>query len=536
MKKIWSLIKACMTSDMAIFKLNIKGKSKTTKLIIIGLIVICFMISTWSYAQMLLEQLAPVNMGFIALALFVFIIAIMTLIEGVYKSGSLLFNCKDDELLLSLPIRKSTVLFIRILKFYLFELLFSLLFTIPLVISYAVHVKVAFSFYIVSAVICLLIPIIPIILSCIIGAMTSWISSKTRFKNIIQIILSMMLVLGILYVSFNLNHFIENIASKASDIYDLISKIYYPAGAYASLAVNFNIIELLKLIGVHVLLSIVTIFVLSSFYFKINSDVKSINVSKKPKTKLQIKKHSQIGVLVKKELNTFFQTPVFIINAGFGVVLFFIAVFSILFKYDNFILTLEEYYMTVDMISKNIPAYLILVVAMGAFTTSITSSMISLEGRNYYYLKSLPVSPKKILMAKVYASSLLTIPAFILGDILLFIKFKLNLICMILILLLTVLMPLVSHFVGLIINLKFPKLEYENIAEVVKQSISAFASVMLGFVFLLLTSLLIYFFTKIEINSIAILFMMTIIFLIMDLTLYFYLVNRGTYLFNNLDS
>ena len=33
----------------------------------------------------------------------------MTIIEGVYKAGPLLFNCRDDQLLLSLPIKRRTV-------------------------------------------------------------------------------------------------------------------------------------------------------------------------------------------------------------------------------------------------------------------------------------------------------------------------------------------------------------------------------------------------------------------------------------------
>ena len=89
------------------------------------------MFAIWSNAHLIFEKVAPMHLQYIVLSLFVFITSIMTLIEGVYKSGPLLFNCKDDQLLLSLPIKRSTIVFVRVFKFYIFELLFNSLFIIP---------------------------------------------------------------------------------------------------------------------------------------------------------------------------------------------------------------------------------------------------------------------------------------------------------------------------------------------------------------------------------------------------------------------
>ena len=38
----------------------------------------------------------------------------LQIMEGIYKTSSLLFNCKDDNLLFSLPIKRSEVLLDRI--------------------------------------------------------------------------------------------------------------------------------------------------------------------------------------------------------------------------------------------------------------------------------------------------------------------------------------------------------------------------------------------------------------------------------------
>ena len=153
---------------------------------------------------MIIEQLIPVHMEVFLLTLFVVLFSILTIVEGIYKAGNLLFNCKDDNLLLSLPIKKSTVLFIRILKFYLFELLYNSLFILPAMVVYVQYVNVTWTFYLVSFFTILLLPIVPIVISCIIGGIISYSSSKFKLKNIAQIAITMVFLLAVFLVSFNL--------------------------------------------------------------------------------------------------------------------------------------------------------------------------------------------------------------------------------------------------------------------------------------------------------------------------------------------
>ena len=134
MKKTYSLIKACMTSDMNLFKLKTKNK-KSSKLVPL-FIALYLMFMIWGSANSMFEKLAPTHMQYILLSLFAFSISILTIMEGIYKAGPLIFNCKDDDLLLSLPIKRKTILFIRILKFYIFELLYNSLFLLPIMIAY----------------------------------------------------------------------------------------------------------------------------------------------------------------------------------------------------------------------------------------------------------------------------------------------------------------------------------------------------------------------------------------------------------------
>ena len=236
--------------------------------------------------------------------------------------------------------------------------------------------------------------------------------------------------------------------------------------------------------------------------------------------------------LIKKELNTFFKTPVFIVNAGFSLVIYIIAVIGLSIKFDD-VITLFKDILPNKILFNYLSIFIFVIILFASFMTSITNSVISLEGRNINILKSLPIKVKTILLSKVYAALVITTVPLLMGEIILFIRFRLSLLEMLFLLMFSILIPLVSHFIGLIINLKYPKLDWESSAEVVKQSTSSFLAVMLGMLLLIgsvmLVSKLIEF-----MQAIYILMLFLIIYLVVDVILYTYLVKVSVKDFNKL--
>ena len=530
MKKIYSLVKASMTSDMSFLKIKVKNKKYGSIIPIAISLYLMFAIGLLAYS--IFKKQAEFQVQHVILALFVFGISIATFFEGIYKSGPLIFNCKDDQLLLSLPLKRRTVLFLRIFKFYTFELIFNSVFLLPIMVAFALcSDNITWTYYLSSIIMLLFLPIIPIVISCIFGVLISSLSSRFKFKNAAQIIITMAYILGLFYINYNIDSFFEYVAKHANSLNELLIKIYYPAGIYAKLVTDFHASDLIIFILINIVIFIVTIFILSKVYFKINSRLKKVTSSKKVRIdNLVIKSQNRTISLIKKELNTFFKTPVFIINAGFSLLLFIIVVILIMVKFDTVIpiLTNPEmgFGITKDFIMNNLSIMILFLLIITSFLTSITSSVISLEGRNINILKSLPISSKSILLSKVYSSLVLTTPILVIGTMMLLFKFKINIIESLLLIFLTVAIPLVSHFLGIIINLKYPKLDAENSVEVVKQSTSSFISVMLGMILLIASIAVIYRFVD-KLSSTLILFITTIIFIIIDLILYLYLTKIG---------
>lgn len=481
MKKLLSLIKATMTENMSLFSINTKKQSKISRKAFPILMFVLIFFYMWMYSNMLYDQLDAAKAQFAGLLIFVFITTILTIVEGIYKAPTLLFNCKDDDMMFSLPIKKRTILFVRILKFYVFEVLYNSLFLLPAMVAYVRWVPVDWTYYLASFIGLLVFPIIPIVLSCIIGMITSSISARFKKKNIAQIIITFILLIGVLYLSFNLQTLMSKIAEHATTISEVLTKLYFPAGLYLNMIVNFSIVDLLILVGSNIAIFAVTIFVLSKIYFKISSNVKRISTGKTSNKPYVIKTTRPLTALVKKEFKKFTSSATFVINAAFGLVLFLIGCGVLVFNSDNLIATFSaQFEITAEQVISLMPAILVGFIIFTSLMTSITSSMISLEGRTFNILKSLPVKPYTIIKSKILTALIVMIPCFLIGDAMIIIKFGCGIPELLLILAASIILPVFAETVGIIINLKYPKLDAINDAEVVKQSMSSSVAVFLG--------------------------------------------------------
>ena len=280
---------------------------------------------------------------------------------------------------------------------------------------------------------------------------------------------------------------IANIAQNANSINETITRIYYPAGLYINLIQNFNVLDLIALLAINIIPAILFVYIASIFYFKIISRLGEKCNNKKAGWKKTadktLKGKSQLAGLINKEMKRFLGTPIFMINAGFGMVLMIAVTIVISINFDgmlNSIMQGKEIGISITEIKDMIPKFFYGFVVFVSCMTAITSSMISLEGKSFNITKSLPVAEEKILIAKVLTSNIISIPVIILCDIVFFIAFKVAILDIIFILLASIIMPTFTAILGILINLKYPKMDAASDTEVVKQSMSSTVSVFIG--------------------------------------------------------
>lgn len=490
MKKLLSLLKATMSQDMSLFRIKARNESRARKIVLPIVLALLVMFSVGSYVAILAEELAPSHLTYIVLTIFIMVTSLLTIIGGVYKSQGILFEARDNELLFSLPITQSKIFFIRIFKLITFQFLYNSLFMLPAIIVYAIYEKTNVSFYLISTVMLVLLPIIPTILGCIFGYIIKGLSAKFKARNIMQVLFTSLILLGIFYVSFNMQGMVANIVQNANSIQEIITKIYYPAGLYINLIQNFNILDLVTLLAINIVPAFVFVYVASIFYFKINSKLgekgngnKKVGVAKTTEKTYRVR--TQLSGLIHKEMKRFFSSPVFMVNAGFGMVLMIAVTFALSINFDGMINSMmqgmeTEIPIPIGEIKNMMPKVFYGFVIFISCMTSMTSSMISLEGKSFNITKSLPVETEKILLSKVLTSNILSIPIFLICDVIFFIAFKVAIIDIVFILLASIVMPTLTALIGILMNLKYPKMNATSDTEVVKQSMSSMLSVFMG--------------------------------------------------------
>lgn len=523
--KTLSLLKAVLTCDMNMFKYS-AGKNASTKKKIL-LPVFLFLVLAYSigfYAYMIGKPLHEIGLTYVMLSLFIFMVSIITIIEGIYKSQGILFECKDNDLLFSLPIKRSQILFVRIFKLILFQYIYNLMFLLPAFVIYIYFEHPSISFYIISFIMTILIPIIPTVISSILGYLVKMVSSKFKSKKIIQTILSSIIFMGIFFLSFNLNNFIEDIASRASSINDMLTRIYYPVGAYTILIDKFDIMVFLKLLLINIIPFILFILLGGKYYFKIIEGSKESIVRKSKNKKEVYKKNSPIKALTIKELKRYFSSPVYMFNTIFGLLLVLVLTILLCIKGNSIIeMLISDEELNINI---SIPVIYYVLVLFSCLMTSITSSSVSLEGKTINITKSLPISERDIFKSKIIYPYIIELPFVIISELIFFIIFKVNIIYILLIFSMSISSITLSSILGLVINLKYPKMNASNDTEVVKQSMSSMVAVFINMGIIIISVIGIFTLYD-KLNIYLLLDIHVLIIILVTIVLYYILMNKG---------
>jgi ABC-2 type transport system permease protein len=335
-------------------------------------------------------------------------------------------------------------------------------------------------------------------------------------------------------VSYNLREFLTSFAQNAEGINAILVKFYYPVLQYINLVLSFNFLDLIVFIVANFGILLLTVLILGRVYYAINSRVKVIKTDVK-KREYSIRTSRLTVALVKKEIGRFASSPVFVINAGFGLVLYALVCILLCLNMEGWLGQISEVGiegLSAEKIMNFLPAIVFGLIFVTSMMTSITSSMISLEGKSFNVLKSLPVSAMRIILGKIYAAMVVMVPIILVGDIALFIRFDFSIWQMLMILVASIVMPMIAELVGIIVNLKFPKMDAEDDVEVVKQSMSSMIAVFIGMGAAAIMVALLYGVFMIGMSASDIMIIGTVVCLVILGLLLLYLKKRGEKEFN----
>lgn len=529
MSKLVSLLKASMSGGVQLF--NYRGKTERSRRmmpIVLGLLIGGLMLVN---ALVMTTEFKKDGNEMAILSLYTLITTIIIVMEGSYKAIDLLFKPRDNDMLLAMPIKRSSIVFVRMIKFYLFELVYCLIFLLPAIIAYAVNVSVEPSYYLVAPTMLILVPVIPIAVACLFGLVIAAVSGRFKHKTLWQVILSFAALFASAGLVFAFNNPSVNLGESGfTTISNQVTGFYYPASAFAKLATQFNFLEYLLFVAINLVIVVVTVLVIGRFCFKIITRLDTVSHVKKTGANYRFTRRSQVTAMVRKEVTRYFNTPVLLMNTAIGLVFFLVAVGLLCFQFDNvansIMSSVEDFPLTIEELHSYLPGVTLAMVAFASLLTCITATMISLEGKAFNMLKTLPISGAKVIMSKVLAAMLLIVPITLVGTLMMAVRFQFGIMETVLVLVGVVAMPLVTELIGILINLKYPRFDADNDSVVVKQSASVMVATFLGLGMVLFTVSLIFamvFWT----GQIMGLLIVDAVYVIAALILYFVVATRG---------
>ncbi len=410
---------------------------------------------------------------------------------ALLQANGFIFQFKDYEVVGALPIKPISLLLAKLATMLVFIYVFIFVLTLPIFIVYYIFTAFNFVGFIYLLLGFLILPLPAIILGSFLSLLISRVSKHFAHANLMQTILMFVIFLVIFGVSM-----IGSIAAETGSmipvwVIESISSIYLPNEWYASAVYDGNLLNFTYLFLSHLGFFVIFLFIISKLSVKTNQNrtankqviIKSKNVRQTP----------VLSALIKKEWSRFFGTPIYIFNCAFGLIMLLIgAVAAFIFKNE-----------VLSLINPFGPFFLLGFFAFCLVTVYTPAVSLSLEGKNFGLLKTLPIRGEVIMSAKIIFNLVLEFSVVLLAFPFAVIGLGLDLWTSLASLLVIISFAILTSIFFAWLNLFFPRFDFKTEAEVIKQSMSAFIAVFSGFGIIIFDGALLFALMLIPVSSLA---------------------------------
>lgn len=474
MRNLWILLKTHFANTYSLNKLLGTKKIRLLAFAILGIYVVTSLFVTfYMYAKGAADFLGKYNLMTYMIVLFFFLASFSTFMFTVYNAKGSMFNSNDNDLLLSMPIKPSTILASRLLYVTLWNLLTSIFVMLPAYIVYAMKVSVPATYYFDTVIVFLLLPVVPTILASILGYIIAYFTAKSNAKNWFEIILSFAMIFIIYYGMARAGDILNYLVNHIDNFQNILKWGFYPVYLVSEIFTDYNWRSLLIYVVLNISLFVIFTYILS---IKFKSIIAKLQESRAKSNYVmkELKRTSISKTMFNKEVKRYLSSPIYVFNTSFGAIIMLVgAIASIFYDKDQILKVME-----VNMGSGGIFPLLVVGIIFIIFMSSTTSASISIEGNNYWILKTMPLKPKDVFNAKILLNVLLNVPAGIIAAIIFYFTLGLSFTQLLIIVGLIVLTSFVEACWGLLINLKFPKMDAVNDVVIVKRSLSVLVALL----------------------------------------------------------
>ncbi len=464
------------------------------------------------------EWLYYALLGFIAVALGVF--------GSVFNTYSMLYLAKDNDLLLSMPIRPSTLLGSRMASAYVLSIIYEAIVYIPAMIEYLKLSPATAANIILPSLNLFISGFAVLALTCFFGWIIAVISRKISNKNIITVVLSLVFFFGYYFVMYKFQALMSLVLNYAEKTAEVVKKYAYPFYLFGR-ANTGEIIPFILFAIIAFGLFLIALLIMSRTFIKLATANKGLK--KKEYNSSALKTRSVKRALFMKEIRRFTGTPVYMLNSGLGMLIAPVASVIALVKGDVLRAALVN---QAGEYRALIPALIVTAVCMVCAMDNLTAPSVSLEGKAIWVIRSMPAETKSVLAAKIKLHVILNLIPAEISALLLGIAFGCTAPEIVLVMLAAAAFILMTACAGLMLNLLKPDLNWTSEVIPVKQDPPLLFSMLFGFITAVLSVPVAY--VLMFAGSLAGLAAITAVYFIAAVILYRWINTKGVKLFDRL--
>lgn len=479
MKPLWTLLKIQLSSLLGVNKrLHSPGGKPAAVMLMVGIALLGLLLLGVSgmYSFGLLYLFLPLGCPELALGLMMAAASVVTLFATLYKTHGVLFGYGDYDLVMSLPVPTRTVVASRVLLLYGMNLTFNLLLLLPAGVLYAVMVQPGALFYAGFLLSLCLVPLIPLVVSSLLGALITRVSAGFRHKQLVTVLLSLAAVVAVVCGSFLLPQSEAALGDLARTLAETVNRVYPLTSLYLAGVTGGSVWALIGFMALSLGAFALFCWALASSYKRVNSAL-TAHAARRAYRLDTLQSGSPFAALYRKELRRFFSSSLYVLNTGVGMVLCLVFSVALLAVGAPKMAALMEMPELMDILSQFAPLALCFFISMAY----MTACSISLEGKSLWILQSAPVSAGTIFASKVAMQLTLVLPLSLVSGVLWALALGSDALGVLMLLVVPSLFAVVMALLGLVINLKLPNLGWKSEVVVIKQSGASMFSMLAGF-------------------------------------------------------
>ena len=433
---------------------NGKKPSKLGSIGIAVLLIYVIVVFIGMFAALFMSIAEPYHaqgIGWLYFAMAGIMAAAFCLMGSVFTAQTQLYNARDNEMLLAMPIPSAAILGSRMIMLLLLNYFYE---GLPVTVGGVICTAVGF----------LLLPLLPLTLSCLLGGIIAAITARMRNKNIISLVFSLLFLAVYMYFYTNMQTYIQQLMVDGLNIADAFERSIPPFYWLGAAAADGDFVKLILFVLCCVVPFGILYAVLSKTFIGIATERRS--AAKKVYKGGEMRTSSAFMAVVKKELARFVSSAGYMINAGMGIVVMAAVAVFMAVKRAQIVMFINE-------VGTGYAGVLVgLIVCALASMVFISAPSISLEGKSLWVMQTMPIRGGTVLRAKAAMHIMITAPAAVLCTAAMGIILEANALDCVAAALLAVAFTVFTAYFGVALNLKFHRFDWINETAAVKSGMS----------------------------------------------------------------